>query len=51
MHAVFAQALLELDRYVDACKAFRITLDLDPKNAQAKSSMMLAEKKMSMLDR
>ena len=51
MHAVFAQALLELDRYVDACKAFRITLDLDPKNAQAKSSMMLAEKKLSMLNR
>ena len=44
-------ALLELDRFVDACKAFRTTLDLDPKNAQAKSSMMLAEKKLSMLNR
>merc|ERR1712166_569026 len=41
-------ALLELDRYVDACKSFRTTLDLDPKNSQAKSSMMLAEKKMMM---
>lgn len=44
-------ALVELDRFVDACKAFRTTLDLDPKNAQAKSSMMLAEKKLSMLNR
>lgn len=42
-------ALLELDRFVDACKAFRTTLDLDPKNAQAKSSMMLAEKKLQMM--
>jgi len=41
-------ALLELDRYEDACKSFRATLDLDPKNSQAKSSMMLAEKKLMM---
>lgn len=44
-------ALLELEKYVDACLAFRKTLDLDPKNNQAKSSIMLAEKKMSMLNR
>lgn len=44
-------ALMTLERYVDACHAFRKTLDLDPKNNQAKSSMMLAEKKLSMLNR
>jgi len=44
-------ALLEQDKFVEACKAFRACLDLDPKNAQAKSSMMLAEKKMSMANR
>ena len=41
-------ALLEKAQYIEACKAFRRTLELDPKNAQAKSSMMLAEKKLSM---
>eukprot|EP00041_Stephanoeca_diplocostata_P011794 m.194965 g.194965 ORF g.194965 m.194965 type:complete len:392 (-) comp18672_c0_seq2:480-1655(-) len=40
-------ALVQLDRLVDACKAFRSVLDLDPNNAQAKSSMMLAEKKLA----
>eukprot|EP00040_Diaphanoeca_grandis_P013716 m.69315 g.69315 ORF g.69315 m.69315 type:complete len:383 (-) comp24076_c0_seq3:169-1317(-) len=42
-------ALLTQEKYVDACLAFRKTLDLDPKNAPARSSMMLAEKKMSMM--
>jgi len=41
-------ALLEKGDYINACKSFRRTLELDPKNAQAKSSMMLAEKKLSM---
>lgn len=44
-------ALLKMDKYVDACLSFRTTLDLDPKNGQARSSIMLAEKKMSVLNR
>jgi len=44
-------ALIELKRFVDALKTFRTVLDLDPKNAAAKASMMLAEKKLSMQNR
>lgn len=35
--------------FIDACKCFRLVLEIDPRNAPAKSSMALAEKKMSML--
>lgn len=44
-------ALLELGELVESLKAFRRTLDLDPKNSQAKASMALAEKKLSMTRR
>eukprot|EP00039_Didymoeca_costata_P003865 m.70187 g.70187 ORF g.70187 m.70187 type:complete len:579 (+) comp12114_c0_seq3:183-1919(+) len=40
-------ALVAMERFREACQAFRTTLDLDPKNEAAKSSMILAERKLS----
>jgi hypothetical protein len=45
---IWRQALLESGELIEALKSFRKTLDLDPKNTQARASMALAEKKLEM---